>query len=722
MPRRFCRACKAPLHAADTHSECISCLGLETECPHCGDMSLSSLRSRIAFFSQRDSAPSALPFPPSQEPVKKKQRGRGSQRSELGKLTSAQPPRASPSPQREGSPVLFTRPDIDLVSFGWSEDDMLDSMSLAGSDAEELSGSINDPAPLPSTDTSDPRTRTGIDAELFRVLTRAVDKLGLEWSPPEEPPRSLLDEWFLPGRHQAPLQRASPFLPEVHEELTRSWRAPYSARLRTSSSSALISVDGAEDKGYEKLPPLDESVAAHLCPPTAIGWKAKASHPSKPCRTTSALAGRAYTATLHGNSPSSDKSALDPATMTELRSATDLALRATKATAQAIGRSMASLVVLERHLWLTLTEIKDADKVPFLDAPISPTGLFGPSVEGFAERFSAAQKTSQAMQHFLPTSEVLILLEKGAIEVVHPAQSESGFYSRYFLVPKKDGGLRPILDLRHLNRALMKRPFKMLTLKQILSHVRPGDWFLSLDLKDAYFHIQIAPHHTILEIRLRGCGLSIHGPALQLIPGSPHVYKVHGRGSCPSETEGNPRPQLPRRLARSGPVRGRAVISQSSSPQPLRVPRTQSQSDQERAAPQPTNLVSGSNFRFDSVESYGRARASSGNTATSGLIQGRSPLPPQEVSKDARPYGFCIPSARIGPAAYAAPSALAETTGSTSCMASRTFACQGGPGLCGSPGPLEKPTMVGEGRALGVGLQKEGGHDRCLQQRLGGAV
>ncbi len=68
--------------------------------------------------------------------------------------------------------------------------------------------------------------------------------------------------------------------------------------------------------------------------------------------------------------------------------ATDLALRATKSTAQAIGRSVASLVVLERHLWLTLTEIKDADKVSFLDAPISPSGLFGPAVEGFAERFT----------------------------------------------------------------------------------------------------------------------------------------------------------------------------------------------------------------------------------------------------------------------------------------------------------------------------------------------
>ncbi len=63
---------------------------------------------------------------------------------------------------------------------------------------------------------------------------------------------------------------------------------------------------------------------------------------------------------------------------------------------------MASLVVLERHLWLTLTEIKDADRVSFLDAPISPSGLFGPAVEGFAERFTEAQKASQAMRHFLP--------------------------------------------------------------------------------------------------------------------------------------------------------------------------------------------------------------------------------------------------------------------------------------------------------------------------------
>ncbi len=67
----------------------------------------------------------------------------------------------------------------------------------------------------------------------------------------------------------------------------------------------------------------------------------------------------------------SEEASLDAALLRDLRSTTDLALRATKATAQAIRRLMSSLIVLERHLWLTMTEMKEADKVPFLDAPVS---------------------------------------------------------------------------------------------------------------------------------------------------------------------------------------------------------------------------------------------------------------------------------------------------------------------------------------------------------------
>ncbi len=59
--------------------------------------------------------------------------------------------------------------------------------------------------------------------------------------------------------------------------------------------------------------------------------------------------------------------------------------------------------------------------------------------------------------------EVEYSLEKGGHQGGPSSQSESGFYSRYFIVPEKDGGLRPILDLHQLNRSVSRLRFKMLT-------------------------------------------------------------------------------------------------------------------------------------------------------------------------------------------------------------------------------------------------------------------
>ncbi len=91
--------------------------------------------------------------------------------------------------------------------------------------------------------------------------------------------------------------------------------------------------------------------------------------------------------------------------------------------------------------------------------------------------------------------EMKALLEKGAIECVPHSNRENKFYSRYFIVPKKDGGLCPILDLRVLNDSVMQLKFKMLTLRQIVPQIRSEDWFVTIDLKDAYFHISILPCH-----------------------------------------------------------------------------------------------------------------------------------------------------------------------------------------------------------------------------------
>ncbi|ROL51733.1 hypothetical protein DPX16_19252 [Anabarilius grahami] len=63
-------------------------------------------------------------------------------------------------------------------------------MSLAASECGEWAKFSDDSAPPLLKDD-------------MRVLTKAVQELGLDWTAPEEPAHSKLDEWFLqPGRRQ----------------------------------------------------------------------------------------------------------------------------------------------------------------------------------------------------------------------------------------------------------------------------------------------------------------------------------------------------------------------------------------------------------------------------------------------------------------------------------------------------------------------------------------
>ncbi len=130
--------------------------------------------------------------------------------------------------------------------------------------------------------------------------------------------------------------------PEVHDELKKSWHAPYSSSIRPSASSALTSVDGTD------------------APTRWLDNRLR-------CCTEHRPGAQVFQAKMLA----SEEAILDEALLRDLRSTTDLALRATKATAQAIRRLKSSLIVLECHLWLTMTEMKEADKVPFLDAPVS---------------------------------------------------------------------------------------------------------------------------------------------------------------------------------------------------------------------------------------------------------------------------------------------------------------------------------------------------------------
>lgn len=102
-------------------------------------------------------------------------------------------------------------------------------------------------------------------------------------------------------------------------------------------------------------------------------------------------------------------------------------------------------------------------------------------------------QTSDPLKSELLSVEVETLLEKAAIEEISSSNLSPGFYSRLFLVPKKTGGMRPVIDLSILNTHLIIPHFKMETNRSIRASILPGMWTTSLDLSDAYFHVPIAP-------------------------------------------------------------------------------------------------------------------------------------------------------------------------------------------------------------------------------------
>ena len=91
------------------------------------------------------------------------------------------------------------------------------------------------------------------------------------------------------------------------------------------------------------------------------------------------------------------------------------------------------------------------------------------------------------------SAEVSELLSKGAITETRVSTDQ--FVSQLFLVEKKDGGQRPVINLKGLNQYVKVEHFKMEGLHLLPDLIQAGDWMVKLDLKDAYLQIPIHPDH-----------------------------------------------------------------------------------------------------------------------------------------------------------------------------------------------------------------------------------
>ena len=99
--------------------------------------------------------------------------------------------------------------------------------------------------------------------------------------------------------------------------------------------------------------------------------------------------------------------------------------------------------------------------------------------------------TFNKSEHLIIDAEIQKFLQKGIIKL---SASEPGeVISPIFITPKKDGSSRVIFNLKGLNEFVSYHHFKMDTLDTAIKLMRPGCFMTSIDLKDAYYSIPVAP-------------------------------------------------------------------------------------------------------------------------------------------------------------------------------------------------------------------------------------
>ena len=92
-------------------------------------------------------------------------------------------------------------------------------------------------------------------------------------------------------------------------------------------------------------------------------------------------------------------------------------------------------------------------------------------------------------EHINLSQEIKELLTKGAI--VEAQMSISSYISQIFLLKKKGGVQRLVINLKDLNNFVKSEHFKMEGIHVLPDLIQQGDWMIKLDLKDAYLQLPI---------------------------------------------------------------------------------------------------------------------------------------------------------------------------------------------------------------------------------------
>ncbi len=272
--KRCVHPCPCYLTPDDTHDLCVFCLGEEHArdvlegaiCVHCEFFSMRKLRFRLSLFSRKEGQPSASHG--SGPTVAEARRGMiswGSQ-AELADELERGFSLSRSSAANEGERL----DDDDAISLTSSDPA---AGALLGYTQEEQEMSEGEEAEAEPAQSSCPAYD-----ELLEVMERATARLDLPWKRAKMvAPRGRLDERYLSG-HSPPARVSLPFLPDLHAEVEREWKKPFSARIHRFQHTSYANVEGMRENGYERMPPVEETLASYLSVGETSSLKAPPCH------------------------------------------------------------------------------------------------------------------------------------------------------------------------------------------------------------------------------------------------------------------------------------------------------------------------------------------------------------------------------------------------------------------------------------------------------------
>ncbi len=154
------------------------------------------------------------------------------------------------------------------------------------------------------------------------------------------------------------------------------------------------------------------------------------------------------------------------------------------------------------------------------------------------------------------------LLNKRAIRVVPPEQSHNGFYSGYFLIPKRKFS-------SNIRSACTEQVFKEVQIQNAHSFYTPkisAPWrfvYVNRPERLIFSHKYISTPQEIPEVCFPWCGIGIPGSNIRLVSQPPSVCKMYRSGTESAQGEGHSSRNLHRRLAGDSSVRARSERTHS---------------------------------------------------------------------------------------------------------------------------------------------------------------